>query len=273
MRQIDLEEKKKIQLEILDSIHSFCIHNEIKYSLGYGSLLGAVRHGGFIPWDDDIDIIMLRDDYTKFESLFPVAYADRFSFGTINRTERWSLPFGKVYDIRTIVFEQKATTQPIGVSVDVFPLDYVPKSGVVFKFYKLWFQFLCFCNRMKNFKDTPNTLFIKRVMAFVSKVLLAMISNTWIIKQIDIMSRNTSRQKGESVYYWPSYGNSKPIPVSWFNPVRLISFEGKDYYSVNNMDGYLILTYGSDYMTPPQEKDRVSYHTNTAFWKDEQEDS
>ena len=72
MRQIDLEEKKKIQLEILDSIHSFCLHNDIKYSLGYGSLLGAVRHGGFIPWDDDIDIIMLRDDYTRFESLFPL---------------------------------------------------------------------------------------------------------------------------------------------------------------------------------------------------------
>ena len=268
MKRIDLEERKKIQLEILDSVHSFCMHNEIRYSLGYGSLLGAVRHAGFIPWDDDIDIIMLRDDYTKFETLFPHVYADRYSFGSINRTEGWPLAFGKVYDTRTIIFEQKAKTQPIGVNIDVFPLDFVPDSEYNFRLNKAWFKLLCFCNRVKIFKDTCKTSLLKRIMAYMSKALLALISNTKIIKHIDSRSKSLSQRGGKTVYYWPSRGDSRPIPVSWFFPIKFISFEGKDYCSVNDTDGYLKAMYGSNFMTPPQERDRVSYHTNDAFWKD-----
>lgn len=70
MREINVEELKKIQLEILDDIHRFCIQERLTYSLAYGTLLGAIRHHGYIPWDDDIDIMMPRRDYERFINLY-----------------------------------------------------------------------------------------------------------------------------------------------------------------------------------------------------------
>ena len=70
MKEIQIDELKSIQLAILEYVHDFCIKNNIRYSLCGGTLIGAVRHKGYIPWDDDIDIIMPRDDYEKFCSLF-----------------------------------------------------------------------------------------------------------------------------------------------------------------------------------------------------------
>ena len=255
-------------MDILEAVHSFCSHNKIQYSLGYGSLLGAVRHVGYIPWDDDIDIIMLREDYTKFENLFPATYEDRYSFGTINRMPSWPLSFGKVYDNRTIVYEQKALIEPIGVSIDVFPLDYVPDCGFLFFLNRIRFQFLCYCSRMKTFRITRKTSLLKRAIAFLVKTFLAFVSNSKIIHHIDHRSKVISRRGGNRVYYWPSVGKSKPIPESWFSPIISVSFERKSFCSVNNAGGYLKAMYGSEYMTPPQEKNRVSYHTNDAFWKD-----
>ena len=108
MRKIELEEKKVLQIDILSAVDSFCKKNDIKYSLGYGTLLGAVRHGGYIPWDDDIDIIMLRDDFEKFEKLFPEKLDEKYVFNTLSREKRWHNSFGKVSDSRTLVVERKA---------------------------------------------------------------------------------------------------------------------------------------------------------------------
>ena len=78
MRTIGIEERKQIQTEILDALHTFCQETGIRYSLACGSMLGAIRHKGYIPWDDDIDIYMLREDFERLDALFPDVYQDRF---------------------------------------------------------------------------------------------------------------------------------------------------------------------------------------------------
>ena len=94
MKEITIEEKKRISLEILDVIHDFCEENGIKYYLSYGTLLGAVRHKGFIPWDDDIDLVMLRPEYELFQKLFNV---DGYTFVNEETKNIFPLVFGKVF--------------------------------------------------------------------------------------------------------------------------------------------------------------------------------
>ena len=138
MREItDLEELKHIELEVMKKIHEFCEENSIIYYLCFGTLIGAVRHDGFIPWDDDIDIYMKRDDYEKFLTLFPQK-AEELDLNYANYMTKpyYGRCFTKVFDNKTVLKEpQYKTDDDIGVFVDIWPLDGTP--NIVF-FRKLY---------------------------------------------------------------------------------------------------------------------------------------
>ena len=124
LREIHSEEFKPILVDMLKTIDKFCSDNNLKYFLAYGTLLGAVRHKGFIPWDDDIDIIMPRSDYQKFIQYFnkgtqshTLQVVDCYS------TNNYYLPFAKLIHTGTVVLENVNNAIPLGVFIDVFPLD------------------------------------------------------------------------------------------------------------------------------------------------------
>lgn len=123
MIEIPLEELKSRQLEILTRIDKFCTEHNIQYSLAFGTLLGAIRHKGYIPWDDDIDIMMLRSDYNRFISLF---YDEQLRVLSIENESRYILPFAKVVDNNSILIEQSTMELPLGIYVDIFPVDNIP---------------------------------------------------------------------------------------------------------------------------------------------------
>ena len=126
MNEIQIEELREIQMSILDGVDKFCRAKDIKYSISGGTLLGAIRHKGYIPWDDDIDISMLREDYERFEKEFPECYEGHLCLATLRRRKDWTLAFGKVYDSRTMGFMIGNKSVVTGVNIDVFPLDDVP---------------------------------------------------------------------------------------------------------------------------------------------------
>ena len=114
-------------MSMLKEIDSFCRTNGITYYLAFGTLLGAVRHQGFIPWDDDIDIMMPRKDYERFEQAF--SSVKNYRFLTKNNTENFPYPYGKVIDTRTVKKEPLRTRyQVIGLDIDVFPIDNYPNE-------------------------------------------------------------------------------------------------------------------------------------------------
>ena len=122
MRKIDLEEQKKIELEILDVVDKFCREHDIKYGLCYGSLIGAVRHKGFIPWDDDIDIAMLRPDYDKFMELFN-KFNTRYQCKSAELDKNFTRPFMRVSDTNTLLYDTK---RKFFISIDIFCWDNAP---------------------------------------------------------------------------------------------------------------------------------------------------
>ena len=124
MRRItDIQELRGVQLGILDDIHAFCVDNGIRYFLACGTLIGAVRHKGYIPWDDDIDLYMPRDDYERFINEFK-SVSGNCRVLDPKKEKHYYYTYAKVVDKRTLLVEPEADGYRIGVYVDVFPVDY-----------------------------------------------------------------------------------------------------------------------------------------------------
>lgn len=120
-----LQDLHKVEIEILDEIDRICRKNNINYCLVGGTLLGAVRHGGFIPWDDDLDVAMPRNDYEKFIDVCKNELSDDFYLHSIETDKTYWLPFIKIRKKYTI-FEEKNIAGlgcKTGIYVDIFPLD------------------------------------------------------------------------------------------------------------------------------------------------------
>lgn len=144
MREMSLQDVQSFSLEILKDVHAFCVENNINYSLAYGTLIGAVRHQGFIPWDDDIDIIMPRPDYDRFCREY---HSDKFKTAVAG-TPSVYIAFSRVYDDQYTFVENRQmpwASFETGVWIDIFPIDAVCDDYDTFintgkKLQKLWIR-------------------------------------------------------------------------------------------------------------------------------------
>ena len=137
MKRLTLEETHALSLEILKDIHRFCKDNGIRYFAFYGTLLGAVRHKGFIPWDDDIDLMMPREDYERFRSIYK---SDRYRFISRETSDQVYVAFGRVVDTQSSVcrinIPWHSDKLETGMFVDIFTLDSVPDD--IQSYYNLY---------------------------------------------------------------------------------------------------------------------------------------
>ena len=125
---LSLEEKKKASLDTLLFFHDYCEKNGLRYTLAYGTLIGAVRHKGFIPWDDDIDIQMPRPDYEKLLSGF--VDTDEFKVISCENDKIYMFPYAKVLNRKTARLDGDGNQDSIGLGIDLFPLDGVPDDQI-----------------------------------------------------------------------------------------------------------------------------------------------
>lgn len=268
MRKIDQQELLGIQLSILQAVDNFCDKNGIRYSIACGTLLGAIRHGGYIPWDDDIDIYMLREDYNRFEQLFPHCYEGHLELGSLQRDKTWCLPFAKIYDTRTLVIEKRSKSKTPGVNIDVFPIDDVPDDEQAWNYYN--------SQRRKNVKALHHSLlsfsrmnsFVKNCGVIFYSIRYLFISSRKLAEKCDAYAQ-VNNDKGYKRVFETSLGMSvnKPFLKSTFDELTDVKFENKNFKAFLRYDEYLTCTYG-DYMTPPPVEKRISEHTIEAYWKE-----
>lgn len=264
-----IEELKSIQLDNLLAFHRFCESNDIKYSLAAGSLIGAVRHKGFIPWDDDIDVYLLREDYNKLVRLFPNLYDEKYVFVSMERSNKWNRAYGILYDNRTIKKEDTLDQFPdMGVAIDVFPIDDVPDDFTEWSRYNKKRMFLRDVFVMKRLTLSRNRSFYKNLVILLSRFALLPFSCRFLSEKMDRYSQ-LHNGKGYSHVYENCLGvyNSKNAWLKKdFDNVEDAEFEGRLVKVMSGYDDYLTTVYGNYMQLPPIEK-RVTHHAFEAWWK------
>lgn len=267
LEEIKKEEFKKILIELLDEFDSFCKKNSIDYFLLFGTLLGAVRHKGFIPWDDDIDVGMLRNDYERFINSFKPS-SEKFELLCLEKNPRFLCPYAKLVHTGTILLENIRHPQNTGVWLDIFPLDNCPPSERKTKSFINSFKLLRFIVSVKTLKISKNRSFLKNGVLLIGRVLFALVPLSFAIKKISKKAKKF--KEVDSPYVGEiclnPYGMKQIYKKEVFLESQNLLFEGKEYKVPSDFDYVLSKTYG-EYMSLPAEKDRSSNHSFKCFYK------
>lgn len=259
MTEITLEEQKRIQLDILDDVAEFCESHSINYFLAYGTLLGAIRHKGYIPWDDDIDIIMPRPDYDRFMKSFDMESGSSFSTLCEVRDKGYNCCFGKVHDKRTLYQEEYSRESSFGVFIDVFPFD-----GYSSPYQMAYCNFLTNLLKVKLNIWFPKRSLIKNIVTYIGKILLFPLPVRTILKLMDNNARKYGFKESDKVCSF--FGKQPIFDRKLFEDYTYATFENEDYRIPKDYDGVLSIEFG-DYMKLPPEKDRVFKHHAKVWWK------
>ena len=249
MNELDLKHLKKVEMEVMDYYVDICKKNNLTYYLFYGSLLGCIRHKGFIPWDDDIDVVMPPNDYLKFLEIMKNESSNTYYLQNISNTKYCPFFFSKIRKYHTTMVEKDYINMPIkkGINIDVFPLLKYPINKWDKFLFLYRFQLISLLVnrdvRKKGFKN-------KFIYLFLHIIPRTMI-NKMVIKRLSKLL-NYDKEFNEYRVLYPQLFNKE-----WFEKEEK-PFEDKKYCVPKKYDLILNKLYG-DYMTPPPKEKRFGH--------------
>lgn len=276
--KLGLKEIQSRELEILLYLDKICRENNIKYYLFGGTLLGAVKYKGFIPWDDDIDVALLRDDYMKLMKILDKK-EDRFKLLSIYNTADYYYAHAKLVDSETKLIENAKPIKELGINIDIFPIDGYPSSYVeyempfirilknlVFRRYKIQdsinneFSFLKIDREVKNRS-------LKDLIYGLANFIMLPFGYNFFVNLFDKIMQKSSKGEAEYVGVRCFDFNKKEI----FKKSDLVNsdeftFENHKFMGFENYDLYLRKQYG-DYKSEPPIEQRKTHHQFDAFHK------
>lgn len=262
-RLLTVDECKEIMLEILDAIDAFCREKGLRYSLCGGTLLGAVRHQGYIPWDDDLDLTMPRPDYDRFRETFQ---ADGYTLCDLSLRDDCVEAFVKVSRDGTLQVDKNFGRELWGVNVDVFPVDGAPSEGFAGHYAAMD------ALRQKAFQICPYYKSVRKgrfplmLKYWLKRIRYPYFGSFMSLKRKLVENQRAIPYGTASVvgpYYWVEKTRAfLPKPV--FDELGTVTFEGKEYLSVKDYDTLLKALFGDYMQLPPVEK-RVSHHAYDSY--------
>lgn len=266
MKPMQEGEIKAIELAILDAVADFCDAHGLRYYLAYGTLIGALRHKGFIPWDDDIDIQMPREDYNRLIASFDRECASPH-LKLIAPTDPLSRhAYVKIIDTRTVKIERDFDYRrgPLGVDIDIFPLDGQPDAEPEFERWYAKLQKLYWRYHFNNF--SPKGSLKRRLGVPFMKLVF---NKKRIQRQTERLHARYPYEHSCFVGAVESCHNSKGnrAPRALFEESVWVEFEGRRFKAPAGYDAILKNIYGSYMELPPEEK-RVTHHTGECYWKE-----
>ena len=267
MNQKEFEKLRTVQMEIMDEVHRVCEKNKIIYYIIGGTALGAKRHGGYIPWDLDIDIAMPRADYEKFAQVCDTELHHRFEYRNFKNTSQYNYPHALVcvkntfLSVKSYIYNPKEKN--LGIYLDIFPLDKAPEEVSLqnkqieeierIKKLKLLKRAYCYKNDFKN----------KVVKKLISAAMFWTDTDK-LNAQFDAVCRKYENTDSNFLCSMAShYKYTKQcMPSEVYGKPTLVKFEDREYYAPEMLDDYLTRIFG-DYMKLPPEEER---HANLGIF-------
>lgn len=246
----DLRKQQQILLDILIEVDRICNKYNIPYWLSYGTLLGAVRHGGFIPWDDDLDIEMEMQYFKKFINILPKELDEKFVLQTHQTDKNYVAPYAKIKDTRSIVYENDNRDRNYkyrGIYIDVFPIEKVNKHCLKLSTYLHTISYIL------SYKKYDKLGIMRSINSIYYSILTKLIYPIFRIfpKQI------------HTITYGSTFHEIRNIEKIY--PLKKIIFEGKEFNAPDNTHYYLSQIYGN-YMQVPSLDKIKSHMTKISFF-------
>ncbi len=250
----DLRKAQLVMKDILDFAVKICEENNIKYWLDCGTLLGAVRHGGFIPWDDDIDIVMSREDFEKFAKIFPKYENEDYGYIDEHTDKVYHYYFSKVLS-KHHFNRDKSISYNKGIYIDIFPMDFYEK-----KYEKKWERFMFLSLPLKKNKEKG----LKGKLLYLKRQILKI---EWGILKYILLKNKNKGNKDIITYDWKMADYQAKFKYNDIFPLSKVKFEGTEYNAPKDIHLYLTTIYG-DYTELPPIENQIC-HNKEGFIFDE----
>jgi len=270
MKELNTKDIQRISLDILSDLHNFCIEHNIKYSLGYGTLIGAIRHKGFIPWDDDIDIMMPRPDFELFCKSFKSNNNYKLYAPTLNNTY---ISYGRLCDVEKtkLITHAPWNGDNTGVWIDIFPIDGAPDD------FKKQTERFYICKAL--YSEQLNQRYImkrwlknslKSKLSFIKEYFKGNVRIKEITKKYDSFCKEIPF--GSTLHLTKISCLNDNINLYYniedFKSYILVTFENKEFYIATGYD-HILRSHYDDYMKlPPIEKQKTNHnYLHKFYWK------
>lgn len=263
MEEKEFERLRAVELEILKEFEKVCNQLNLRYFCIYGTVLGAIRHKGYIPWDDDIDVGMPRKDYEIFMDKAQDLLPENYFVQNFRKEKEYLNPFGKLRKSDTTFIETASQSENInhGIYIDIFPLDGYPVGKIkefMFKWKRIVYDSYIYSERGKEQLQQANvkTKLVRRI----GRILAGKLTPWEAVKKKDEMVREVDYDMVDIVGCMVDDNPTKEaMPKAYFGNGVEVKFEGTTIRVPENWDGYLTHTYG-DYMQLPPEEERHPLH-------------
>ena len=260
MVQLDKDTLRKLQLtelELLEEVDRICKKCNIQYNVIAGTLLGAVRHGGFIPWDDDADVALLRPEYEKFRKACETELdTTRFYFQDHTNTPGYRWGYGKLRRKDTLFLREHQEHMPYdqGVFIDVFPLDYVPENYGVRRLH----NFKCFIYR-KFFWSEVGRIADKSKIKRVVYSVMSRVPEKKLKESFNrfIQKNNRKETAWVRILTFPTPNKAYGYRTKWYQKSANTVFEGVTFQGIKDYDAYLSFKFGNYMELPPEDQRKV----------------
>ncbi len=266
---------KKILLNTLVDLDYVCRKENIKYMLGGGTLLGAIRHKGFIPWDDDLDIMMYREELEKLLNIFQNYFPNKYIIEFPNFSSKTCYPFAKIYVKNTILDEIFTPQSNNMVYIDIFPIDYLPASIIKRSLISIYSRFIAIIGvsvliyKDKNsktklfFKESGISTYFNYKIRTIIGFIFSFKSYTKWFNKFDKIVRNTNKTSKYVIATGRNRYKRERYCVEYLDNQIDVLFEGKLFKAPIGYQQYLTQLYG-DYMKIPDENNR-EHHSYFSF--------